>query len=182
MSRIGKKIIQIPEKVKVEIKDRTVKAEGPKGGLEKTIPFGIEAIMSGNTISVKRAKETRETKAFFGLSRTIIANMVQGVSEGFEKKLEIEGLGFKALVQGQKLNLTLGYTKPIEINLPKNVIAKVDANTKITLMSPDKELVGRLAAEIRQLRLPEPYKGTGIKYAGEVIIRKVGKTTGAGAA
>ena len=181
MSRIGKKEIHIPDKVKVEIKDRYVKVDGPKGSLERTIPFGMEVILSQKIISVKRANENRETKALYGLTRTLVANMVIGVSQGFEKKLEIEGLGFKAQVQGQKLNLNLGYTEPVEVHLPNSVTAKVDANTKITLSSPDKELVGRIAAEIRQLRLPEPYKGTGIKYAGEVIIRKVGKTTGAGA-
>ena len=180
MSRIGRKLIDIPDKVKVAVKDRTVEVQGPNGSLLHQIPLGIDVSVLPKNIEVKRKNDSREMKSLHGITRTLIANMVTGVSQGFERKLEINGLGLRAQVQGQSLNLSLGYTNPIVLALPKGVKAHVEANTKITLSGPDKEMIGRLAAEIRKMRLPEPYKGSGIKYVEEVITRKVGKTAGSG--
>ena len=182
MSRIGKKTIVIPETVKVEIKDGQFQVKGPKGSVSRILTSKVDVIISDKDIQVKRKNDSRESRSLHGLTRTLIDNMVKGVTEGFEKKLEIIGLGYKAQVQGKGLQLILGYTKPIQFDLPANVQAKVDANTKITLSSPDKEILGDIASKIRALRLPEPYKGTGIRYEGEVIIRKVGKTGTAAAA
>ena len=176
MSRVGKRIIVIPEKVKVELKDGRLQAQGPKGTVSRVFSSKIEIAISAKEIQVKRKNNSRELRSLHGLTRTLVYNMVKGVTDGFEKKLEIIGLGYKAQVQGKGLNLILGYTNPIQFDLPANVQAKVDANTKITLMSPDKEILGDVAAKIRALRLPEPYKGTGIRYEGEVIVKKVGKT------
>jgi len=180
MSRIGKRPIDVPDQVKIAIKDGVVEVQGPNGSLLHQIPSGIDVSISPKSVEVKRKDDSREMKSLHGITRTLIANMMTGVSKGFERKLEINGLGLRAQVQGQSLSLSLGYSNPIVIQLPKGMKAHVDANTKITLSGPDKELLGRLAAEIRQLRLPEPYKGSGIKYVEEVITRKVGKTAGAG--
>lgn len=179
MSRIGKKIIEIPDNVKVEVKEGAIHVQGPKGTLMRSLSKEFDVVVSQKTVEVKRKNDLRETRALHGITRTLISNMVVGVAQGFEKKLEIEGLGMKAQVQGQNLTLNLGFTHPVEFLLPKGVEAKVEANTKLTLISADKELVGRIAAKLRSLRPPEPYNGTGVRYAGEVIIRKVGKTTGA---
>ncbi|HBQ20837.1 MAG: 50S ribosomal protein L6 [Deltaproteobacteria bacterium GWA2_38_16] len=176
MSRIGKKIINIPDKVKVEMKEGVITIQGPKGTLSRRISDRLEAVLSPKEIQIKRKQEGREFRSVHGLTRTLVDNMVKGVTDGFEKRLEMVGLGYKAQVQGQVLSLNLGYTNPIQFDLPKVVQAKVEANTKIVLTSPDKEILGVTASEIRKLRLPEPYKGTGIKYEGEVIVRKVGKT------
>ncbi len=182
MSRIGKKIVTIPEKVKVELKDGRLHVQGPKGAVSRTLPAPIEMVISAKEIQFKRKNDSRESRSLHGLTRTLVQNMVTGVTDGFEKKLEIIGLGYKAQVQGRILQLTLGYTNPIQFPLPENVQAKVDANTKITLMSPDREILGDVASKIRALKLPEPYKGTGIRYEGEVIVKKVGKTGTAAAA
>lgn len=179
MSRVGKKSIPIPEKVKVEVKDGNVFVQGPKGQLQRKLPPFLEVHLTPQEILVKRKSELRVAREQHGLFRTLVMNMVVGVSEGFEKKLEIVGLGMKAQPEERLLRLSLGFTKPFDFKLPETVQAKVEANTKITLSSPDKELLGATAAMIRNLKLPEPYKGTGIKYQDEVIIRKVGKATGA---
>lgn len=179
MSRVGKKSIPIPEKVKVEVKDGNVFVQGPKGELQRKFPDFLEIHLTPQEILVKRKSELRMAREQHGLFRTLVMNMVVGVSQGFEKKLEIVGLGMKAQPEDQFLRLSLGFTEPVNFKLPKTVQAKVEANTKITLLSPDKELLGATAAMLRNLRLPEPYKGTGIKYQGEILIRKVGKTTGA---
>ncbi len=178
MSRVGKKIIPLAEKVKVEMKDGKVFVQGPKGSLERKFPDFLEVHLTPQGVEVKRKNELRLTREQHGLFRTLLMNMIVGVSQGFEKRLEIIGLGMKAQPEGQILKLSLGFTKSIDFRLPQTVQAKVEANTKITLLSPDKELLGSVAAMIRNLRLPEPYKGTGIKYHDEVIIRKVGKSTG----
>jgi len=182
MSRIGKKIILVPEKVKVEFKDGRLHIQGPKGSVSRVFHKTMEIEISAKEIQVKRKDDSRESRSLHGLTRTLVYNMVKGVTDGFEKKLEIIGLGYKAQVQGKALQLTLGYTNPIQFDLPESVQAKVDANTKITLLSPDREILGDVASKLRALRLPEPYKGTGIRYEGEVIIRKVGKTGTAAAA
>lgn len=179
MSRVGKKIISHPEKVKVEVKDGRVFVQGPKGSLDRKFPDFLEVHLTPQGVQVKRKNELRSTREQHGLFRTLLMNMMVGVSQGFEKRLEIIGLGMKAQPEGEILKLSLGFTEAVNFRLPPTVQAKVEANTKITLFSPDKELLGSVAAMLRNLRLPEPYKGTGIKYHDEVITRKVGKSVGA---
>lgn len=176
MSRIGKLPVVIPPKVKVEVKGQSVKVEGPKGKLDFTLPKSTSANVAEGKVVVARDSEDSKAKALHGLSRAIINNMVKGVSEGFVKKLEIHGVGFKAAVQGDKVNLTLGYSHPIAHQIPAQIKVTVDENTKITIEGPDRQVVGEVAAEIRNYYPPEPYKGKGIRYAGEKIVRKEGKT------
>ena len=177
MSRIGNKTIQIPDKVKVQI-DGTgaVAVEGPKGKLNWKLPREISAKVENNHVAIARSAETRGVKALHGLSRALVNNMVQGVSEGFSKSLEIEGVGFKAAVQGSNLNLSLGFSHPILFPIPKEIKVTVVDQTKLTIQGIDKKLVGQVAADIRRFYPPEPYKGKGIRYAGEQIRRKEGKT------
>jgi large subunit ribosomal protein L6 len=177
MSRIGNKAVEIPDKVKVNIDDKgAVSVEGPKGKLDWKLPRQIRASVKDNRISVVREAETRSVKALHGLSRSLVHNMVQGVSEGFTKQLEIEGVGFKAAVQGSTLNLSLGFSHPVPFSIPKDIKITVAENTKIKVEGVDKKLVGQVAADIRRFYPPEPYKGKGVRYAGEQIRRKVGKT------
>ena len=177
MSRIGNKAVEIPDKVKVNIgQDGAVAVEGPKGKLHWTLPRQIKANVADNKISLVREAETRAVKALHGLSRSLVHNMVQGVSTGFTKDLIIEGVGFKAAVQGQVLNLSLGFSHPILFPIPKDIKITVAENTKISIAGIDKKVVGQVAADIRRYYPPEPYKGKGVRYAGEVIRRKEGKT------
>jgi large subunit ribosomal protein L6 len=177
MSRIGRKEVEIPDKVRVSIgNDGAVSVEGPKGKLNWKLPRDIKASVKANHVSLVREAETRSVKALHGLSRSLVHNMVQGVSEGFSKQLEIEGVGFKAAVQGSILNLNLGFSHPIPFSIPKDIKITVADNTKITIQGVDKKLVGQVAADIRRFYPPEPYKGKGVRYAGEQIRRKVGKT------
>jgi large subunit ribosomal protein L6 len=177
MSRIGNKAVEIPDKVKVNVgDDGQVSVEGPKGKLEWTLPREITASVQDNRVSVVREAETRSAKALHGLSRSLVHNMVQGVSEGFTKQLEIEGVGFRAAVQGSNLNLSLGFSHPVAFPIPKDIKVTVADNTKITIQGVDKKLVGQVAADIRRFYPPEPYKGKGVRYAGEQIRRKEGKT------
>jgi large subunit ribosomal protein L6 len=177
MSRIGNKAVDIPDKVKVNIDaNGAVSVEGPKGKLSWTLPRDIKATVADNRISVARGAETRSVKALHGLSRSLVSNMVQGVSEGFTKQLEIEGVGFKAAVQGANLNLSLGFSHPILFPIPKDIKVVVTDNTKISIQGIDKKLVGQVAADIRRFYPPEPYKGKGVRYAGEQVRRKEGKT------
>src|ERR1041384_7676093 len=177
MSRIGNKPVDIPEKVKVNIdNDGAVSVEGPKGKLSWRPPRDIKASVKDNHVSLAREAETRSVRALHGLSRSLVHNMVQGVSQGFSKNLEIEGVGFKAAVQGQVWNLSLGKSHPILFPIPKEIKITVTDNTKIAITGIDKKLVGQVAADIRRYYPPEPYKGKGVKYAGEVIRRKEGKT------
>ena len=177
MSRIGNKAVEIPDKVKVNIgNDGAVAVEGPKGKLQWTLPREIKASVKDNRVSLVRDAETRGVKALHGLSRSLVHNMVQGVSEGFSKNLEIEGVGFKAAVQGSNLNLSLGKSHPILFPIPKEIKITVTENTKIAIAGIDKKLVGQVAADIRRYYPPEPYKGKGVRYAGEVVRRKEGKT------
>ncbi len=177
MSRIGSKAIEIPDKVKVNIgNDGAVVVEGPKGKLNWKLPKEITATVADNRISVVRGAETRSVKALHGLSRSLVHNMVQGVSEGFTKDLIIEGVGFKAAVQGQILNISLGFSHPILFPIPKEIKITVADNTKINISGIDKKTVGQVAADIRRYYPPEPYKGKGVRYVGEVIRRKEGKT------
>jgi large subunit ribosomal protein L6 len=177
MSRIGNKEIEIPDKVRVSIdNDGAVSVEGPKGKLNWKLPRDIRATVKENRVSVMREAETRSVKALHGLSRSLVHNMVQGVSQGFAKQLEIEGVGFKAAVQGLTLNLSLGFSHPIQFQIPKDIKVTVTDATKINIEGVDKKLVGQVAADIRGFYPPEPYKGKGVRYAGEQIRRKEGKT------
>jgi ribosomal protein L6, bacterial type len=177
MSRIGNKPVEIPDKVKVNIgADGAVAVEGPKGKLSWNLPRNIKGSVKDNRVSIVRDAETRSVKALHGLSRSLVHNMVQGVSEGFTKNLEIEGVGFKAAVQGQNLNLSLGFSHPILFPIPKEIKITVAENTKLTIQGIDKKLVGQVAADIRRYYPPEPYKGKGVRYAGEQVRRKEGKT------
>jgi len=176
MSRIGQKPIDIPEKVKIAIQGPLVNIEGPRGKLKHTLPSGIEARLDGKTLLVEKKGETRQHKALHGLSRSLLANFVQGANEGFQKKLEIQGVGFKAAVQGKVLNLALGFSHPILFNIPDDIKITVTDNTNIQIDGADKQKVGAVAADIRAYYPPEPYKGKGVRYAGEQIIRKEGKT------
>ena len=175
MSRIGKKPIVIPAGVKVALNGRTVKVEGPKGRLERELHDQVDVNIEADQIQVA-PKELQSGSALQGLTRTLVANMVEGVTKGFSKSLEINGVGYRAELKGPVLNLALGYSHPVEYPLPAGVTAEVEKQTKITLSGIDKELVGATAAKIRSFRPPEPYKGKGIKYADERIVRKAGKT------
>jgi len=179
MSRIGKKPIPVPAGVKVAVEDGTVKVEGPKGKLAQAIPAGLSVRMDGTVLTVGRSSDHRTVRALHGLIRSLLANMVHGVKDGFERKLEIVGIGYRAQVQGKNLQLALGYSHPVIFPLPDAVQAEVDRPVSITLNAPDKAPLGQLAAKLRGLRKPAPYKGTGIKYAEEHIRRKVGKKAGA---
>lgn len=177
MSRIGNKPVEIPAKVKVNIDGSgKVAVEGPKGKLNWTLPKGIRASVTENQVSLLRDVETRSVKALHGLSRSLVNNMVVGVSTGFTKQLEIEGVGFKAAVQGKNLNLSLGFSHPVLFPIPSEIKITVTDSTKIAIEGPDKKTVGQVAADIRRYYPPEPYKGKGVRYAGEQIRRKEGKT------
>jgi|SRR5688572_21178275 len=176
MSRIGKQPVAIPPKVKVDIKGDKVNVEGPKGKLAFQLPGRTTAKVDGTNVLVSRAAEDSEARALHGLSRAIINNMLKGVSDGFVKKLEIQGVGFKAAVQGKTITMNLGYSHPINYPIPDQVKVTVEENTKITVEGPDKQMVGRVAAELRSFYPPEPYKGKGVRYAGEQVKRKEGKT------
>ena len=176
MSRIGKSPVTIPAKVKVSVASNRVAAEGPRGKLEFALPrFTAVSIESGE-VRVTRTGETAEARSMHGLARAIIQNMVKGVTDGFSKKLEIQGVGFKAAVQGAVVNLSLGFSHPILYPIPTGIKVTVEENTKLTVEGADKEMVGRVAAEIRSYYPPEPYKGKGVRYAGEKVTRKEGKT------
>lgn len=179
MSRIGKKPVPIPQGVKVHVEGATVRAEGPKGTLAQPVPAGLTAKLEGNQIVISRAGDDRKVRALHGLARALVANMVTGVKDGFEKKLEIVGIGYRAQVQGRAIRLALGYSHPVVFPLPEGITAEIDKQTAITLRGPDKAVLGQTAARLRMLRKPDPYKGKGIKYADEHIRRKVGKKAGA---
>jgi large subunit ribosomal protein L6 len=176
MSRIGQKPIALPEKVKITIQGPLVNIEGPRGKLKHTLPEGITARLEGKEILVEKKGETRQHKALHGLSRSLLANFVQGANEGFQKKLEIQGVGFKAALAGKNLNLNLGFSHPVIYNVPDDIKVTVTDNTNILIEGADKQKVGAVAADIRAYYPPEPYKGKGVRYAGEQIIRKEGKT------
>jgi large subunit ribosomal protein L6 len=176
MSRIGQKPILIPDKVKITVKGSAVNIEGPRGKLNHTLPDGIEAALEGKELLVKKTVETRQHKALHGLSRALLANFVQGAHEGFQKKLEIQGVGFKAALQGKVLNLNLGFSHPILYTVPDDIKVTVTDNVNLLIEGADKQKVGAVAADIRAYYPPEPYKGKGVRYAGEQIIRKEGKT------
>jgi large subunit ribosomal protein L6 len=176
MSRIGKQPIEIPSGVKITIDGSSVKVEGPKGTLARTITDGVSLEIKDSKLCVERADESIKARSAHGLTRTLLNNMVVGVTKGFETALEITGVGYRAEVKGDVLNLSLGYSHPVNFPLPKGITVEVDKMTKLVVKGIDKELVGQSAAKIREFRGPEPYKGKGIRYATETILRKAGKT------
>ena len=177
MSRIGRMPIAVPAGVTVEIAENNkVTVKGPKGTLERVLPAEMDIKMEGSEIIVSRPNDLKKMKSLHGLTRTLINNMVIGVTEGYEKKLEVNGVGYRAQKQGKKLVLSLGYSHPVEMEDPEGLETVLDGQNIIVVKGIDKEKVGQYAAEIRAKRAPEPYKGKGIKYADEVIRRKVGKT------
>jgi large subunit ribosomal protein L6 len=179
MSRIGKLPIPIPQGVKIQVDGSTVRAEGPKGKLAQPVPGGLTPRVADGTIVIERASDERHVRALHGLARALVANMVHGVKDGFERKLDIVGIGYRAQMQGKNIQLALGYSHPIIFPLPDGVTAEIDKQVAITLRGADKAVLGQTAAKLRALRKPDPYKGKGIKYANEVIRRKVGKKAGA---
>ncbi len=176
MSRIGKRPIPIPSKVTVDIKGQHVTVKGPKGTLAREIPSLIGISQEGEEIKVTPENNSRIARQRHGLCRTLIANMVEGVSKGFEKRLQILGVGYRAQAQGKKLTLNVGYSKPVEMDMPEGIQVAVEKNTEVIVGGIDKEVVGNVAAKIRAVRPPEPYKGKGIRYLGEMVRRKAGKT------
>ena len=176
MSRIGKIPVVIPPKVKVEVKGRRVFVEGPKGKLDLEMPRRANAKVEKDQVIVTRDGDDAEARAMHGLTRALVNNMVKGVADGFVKKLEIQGVGFKAAVQGKVVNMTLGFSHPINYPIPDQIKVTVEENTKITIEGPDKQAVGLVAAELRSFYPPEPYKGKGVRYVGEHVQRKEGKT------
>lgn len=175
MSRIGKSPISIPAKVQITINGSHINIKGPKGELSRVLPQAITVEQEGETLLVKRRDESRSSRQLHGLSRSLVANMVEGVSQGFQRRLEIQGVGYRAQVQGRNLTLSVGYSHPVQIEPPEGIQLAVEANTNVIVSGFDKELVGNIAARIRDVRPPEPYKGKGIRYAGEVVRRKAGK-------
>jgi large subunit ribosomal protein L6 len=176
MSRVGKKPIPVPEKTKIQYQNRVITVQGEKGTLTRELHPAVDLQIENNVIQVTMEKETRENQALQGLTRSLVANMVTGVSNGFERVLEINGIGYRAELKGTRIVFNLGYSQPIDFDLPEGVSANIEKNNVVKLSGIDKELLGRTAATIRQLRPPEPYKGKGIKYAEEYIQRKAGKT------
>jgi len=180
MSRIGKQPVEIPPKTKVEVKGQTVVIEGPKGKLDWTVPSPIKVEVKDGKIIATTSQLDRMGKSRWGLTRSLIANMVKGVNEGYSKQLLVEGVGFRAAVQGQNLQMSLGYSHPVVFQIPKNIKISVadtaDKRPQITVEGADKQMVGEVAARIRQFYPPEPYKGKGIRYVNEQVRRKAGKT------
>ena len=176
MSRIGKSPVQIPDKVSVDIKGLIITVKGPKGELKRLMPEGVNFVQKDNQIVVTPSTTKRYSMERHGLCRTLISNMVHGVTDGYSKKLEIVGVGSRAQVKGKTLVVSAGYSHPVEMTPPDGITYKVESNTNVTVSGIDKEIVGNEAAKIRSIRPPEPYKGKGIKYQGEQITRKAGKS------
>lgn len=178
MSRVGNKPIPVPSGVKVAMDNNIVKVEGPKAKLSKALPPLIELKIENDLVTLTRMEESNRARAMHGLARSLIASMVIGVTKGFKKDLEIIGVGYRAQVGGNKLTLSLGFSHPVEFLVPEGVKVSVTDNTKLTVEGADKQIVGQVAATIRKFRKPEPYKGKGIRYVGEYIAMKEGKTVG----
>ncbi|QTM97895.1 MULTISPECIES: 50S ribosomal protein L6 [Sediminibacillus] len=176
MSRVGFKILEIPEGVEIKQDGNTVTVKGPKGELSRTFHPDIEVKIEDNVLTVERPSDSKEHRALHGTTRSLIGNMVEGVHKGYEKSLEINGVGYRATKQGDKVVINAGYSHPVEIEPREGIEIDVPANTKVTVKGIDKELVGAVAANIRAIRPPEPYKGKGIRYEGEYVRRKEGKT------
>ncbi|MBI2359447.1 MAG: 50S ribosomal protein L6 [Deltaproteobacteria bacterium] len=179
MSRIGRLPIPLPEGVKIAVDDGAIRVEGPKGKLRTELPKGIQVNIEGKVVKLVRGNDERKSKALHGLARKLVANMVTGVSRGFSRVLEINGVGYRAEVKGSELHLALGFSHPVVVSLPAGVTASVERQIIITLHGADRQVLGEIAAKIRALKPPEPYKGKGVKYREEVIRRKAGKAVGA---
>jgi large subunit ribosomal protein L6 len=176
MSRIGKKPVTIPKGVTLQLQDHTVAVKGPKGELRRTLHEEMQLALDNDQFTVARPSDEQKHKALHGLTRTLVQNMVDGVSKGFSKSLEIQGVGYKAEAKPYGVNLIVGYSHPVKYEAPKGIKISVDNNTNVKVEGADKELVGQVAAELRSVRPPEPYKGKGIRYVGEHVRRKAGKT------
>jgi len=176
MSRIGKKPVAIPKGVTVQVQENTVAVKGPKGELRRTLHEEMAVAMENDQVTVTRPSDEQRHRALHGLTRTLVQNMVDGVSKGFSKSLEIQGVGYKAEARPYGVNLIVGYSHPVKYEAPKGIKISVDNNTMVKVEGADKELVGQVAAELRSVRPPEPYKGKGIRYVGEQVRRKAGKT------
>ncbi|HWO82772.1 MAG TPA: 50S ribosomal protein L6 [Solirubrobacterales bacterium] len=175
MSRIGRKPVPVPDAVTVEIAPGNIAVKGPKGELRQTLSAEMKVEQEDGTVTVTRPTDRGEHRALHGLTRSLIANMVEGVTEGFEKRLEIQGVGYRAALKGKKLELALGYSHPVAIDAPEGIDFEVPQPTEVIVKGIDKQLVGQVAADIRKRRPPEPYKGKGIRYKDEQVLRKVGK-------
>ena len=175
MSRVGKRPVPIPDGVTVNLADGVVQVKGPKGTLSERIPPQIEVVIEGGQVTLKRPDDRKQSRALHGLARALVASMVQGVTEQFRKELEIQGVGYRADVQGGKVTLNVGFSHPVEAEIPKGLTVSVDRNVRITIEGPSRQQVGQFAADLRAVRPPEPYKGKGIRYADERVRRKVGK-------
>jgi large subunit ribosomal protein L6 len=175
MSRIGRKPIQIPEGVEVNVQPGAVKVKGPKGELNQDVDREMKVAIDDGTVTVERPTDRGEHRALHGLTRSLIANMVEGVTDGFERRLEIQGVGYRAQLKGKNLEMALGYSHPVSIEAPNGIEFEVPQPTEVVVRGIDKQLVGETAARIRKSRPPEPYKGKGVRYAGEYVARKVGK-------
>ena len=175
MSRIGRLPISVPAGVEVAVDGSVVKVKGPKGELTQTVAAPITVVVEDGTVQVARPNDERESRALHGLTRTLISNMVQGVSEGYSKQLEIVGTGYRVQAKGANLEFALGYSHPVPFEAPDGITLSVEGSNKVTVAGIDKQRVGQVAAKIRKLRLPDPYKGKGVRYAGEQIRRKAGK-------
>ena len=176
MSRIGKLPIPVPAGVEVKIDGQSIEVRGPKGSLTHVVPAPITIVLEDNTITVTRPNDERLSRSLHGLTRTLIANNIHGVTQGFTKGLEIVGTGYRVAAKGNDLEFALGYSHPITVTPPAGISFTVEGNTKVTVNGIDKQAVGEVAANIRKLRKPEPYKGKGVRYAGEVVRRKAGKS------
>jgi len=176
MSRIGKKPVTLPKGVAVEIQGNTVAVKGPKGELRRTLHTEMQVALADGQVTVSRPSDEKRHKALHGLSRTLVQNMVEGVSKGFSKTLEIQGVGYKAEAKPYGVNLIVGYSHPVKYEAPKGIKISVENNTIVKIEGADKEIVGQVAAELRAVRPPEPYKGKGVRYQGEQVRRKAGKT------
>lgn len=176
MSRIGRKPVSLPKGVEVTVEGDTITVKGPKGTLSQRLPADIGVDIGESELVVTRPSDAKKHRAYHGLSRALIANMIEGVTNGFERKLELVGVGYRAQMQGKKLQLSIGFSHPVLIDAPEGIEFEVPAVTKITVKGIDKQLVGNTAAHIREIRKPEPYKGKGIKYENETIRRKAGKS------
>jgi len=181
MSRVGRKVIAVPTGVKVSVSEDSLEVQGPKGKLPTPVPPGIQFALSGQELSCQRASDARQLRAFHGLARALAQNAVKGVTEGFTKDLDIVGVGYRAQVEGNKVVFALGYSHPVEYQVPEGIKVAVEKQTHIQVSGIDRQKVGQVAAEIRKLRKPDPYKQKGIRYVGEVLKKKAGKAGATGA-
>jgi len=182
MSRVGRKIIPVPKDVKVQVAATVLQVQGPKGKLETPVPPGISFELKGAELACKRTNDERQQRAFHGMARALAQNAIKGVTEGFSKDLDIVGVGYKAQVEGNKVVFSLGFSHPVEYRIPEGIKIAVDKQTRVTVSGIDRQKVGQVAAEIRDLRQPDPYKQKGIRYVGEVLKKKAGKAGATGAA